>query len=184
MSTKGSRAVGRLIDEYIAAAQQGQAPPMEDLLTRCPASDQEDLRFALLGAQSLVEYHWTTYVSAKTVDDTLAEMMRIRQRKQRLQQAHERLKGITAQKISDSIQFLQARLEFPPDLLQTASAARPRLSTADAWFRGQPNLSQRNRRALHRSGLTLLEQRMAEKAIDLLDRYDLCVAPVDLDKLA
>jgi Zn-dependent peptidase ImmA (M78 family) len=189
MRAKGSANLARLLNEYVTSAKQGSAPPPEVLLARCLEHEREELRIMLIGAEALLEDGWVYHVSPKTVEGTISAIHRVRYRKQRVREAEARLGALPDFSGSDLIEPLSAVLEFPPELVEQARAAQlqtqgsPSRATT-VWNRARGALGAQSRRLLDRQREAVLERGMDEEASRLLERYDLCRAPVDLEKLA
>lgn len=184
MSKKGSTTVVRLLDEYIEKAKTGGSPSIEGLLERCPDAEREDLRLALIGAESLIEHMWMSYISSETVESTLAGMQRIREQKRRLQEAARRLPLMQPQIRQDPINALSTELNWSIPVSPEAVAAARAHAQPTTWLRAQGQISTANSYLFERQRQRILEQRMEEKAAELLSKYDLLHHPINLETLA
>lgn len=184
MSKKGSGTAIHLLESYIGAVKRGETPAIDAILAACPQEERADLRLAMLGARDLLECHWLTYVSPQTVEKTLMGMRRIRERYQQYQAAKERMTGLSDHLPANLIEAVREALDIPQVLIQNALLAKQRTAGLGVWARGERRQASRTNRFSDRAARAALEDRMADRAVELLERYDLSSIPVDLDALA
>ncbi len=183
---RAEKLASALLNEYLDGRLNGGASNKEEYLERCPEDEKDALWEAMHGVDYYVDYFHASHVRPEAVDGLIARLEAIKRKKLWIAEAGARAgrmkeieSGSFLASVAQHMNIDTSRL-IPQQPEQSAPASPPRMFHRNETDAVYPKRG---------SGPTKMERfaqerLLATKAQEVLTRFELCTAPVDLDQLA
>lgn len=102
-----------LFDQYLNARIQGQELAVDQLLVRCPASQQNELQEAIDGADVYLREYYVSHVRPSVVEKTRRGLEELRRKKVQQEDLRERASQVWDLGIGDPIGYLSGLMNIP-----------------------------------------------------------------------